>query len=87
MYDTLEEYEERESKESKLVKDADTLEWLLALKEQFDTGNTRAKEWMKIGITRLKTDHGKELATAIMETNSNDWWFLEGSVIRKKKYL
>lgn len=87
MYDILEEYEKRESKESKLVKDADTLEWILALKEQLDTGNTRAKEWIKIGIERLKTSHGKELASAIMETNSNDWWFLEDSVIRQKKYL
>ncbi len=87
MYNILEEYEKRESKESRLVKDADTLEWVLALKEQLDTGNTRAKEWIKIGIERLKTKHGKELADAIMDTNSNDWWFLEDSVIRKKKYL
>lgn len=87
MYDILEEYEQRQSIESILVKDADTLEWLLALKEQFDTGNTRAKEWMKIGMARLKTKHAKELVDAIMKTNSNDWWFLEGSVIRNKKYL
>jgi putative hydrolase of HD superfamily len=87
MFNTLAEYEKRESKEARLVKDADTLEWVLALKEQMDTGNTRALEWIKDGIKRLKTDQGKEIAEAIMEASSNDWWFPEDSVIRKKKYI
>ena len=87
IFDVLHEYEKRESKEAKLVKDADTLEWVLALKEQLDTGNTRALEWIKIGIARLVTKSGKDLSDAIMETNSNDWWFLKDSVIRNKKYL
>lgn len=87
MLETLAEYEKRESKEAKLVKDADTLEWILALKEQMDTGNTRALEWIKDGIKRLKTEQGMEIVKAIMETNSNDWWFPEDSVIRQKKYI
>lgn len=87
MYEVLEEYKERKSKESILVKDADSLEWLLALKEQVDTGNTRALEWTKNAINLIKTPNGLALAKAIMETNSNDWWFPEDSVIRKKKYI
>jgi putative hydrolase of HD superfamily len=87
MFDTLEEYEKRASKEAMMVKDSDTLEWILALKEQYDTGNTRALEWIHVGIDRLKTPNGKLLADAIMDTNSNDWWFPENSVIRQKKYL
>ncbi len=87
MFETLTEYEKRESKESLLVKDADTLEWLLALKEQVDTGNTRALAWMKDGMKRLKTKHGIELGQAILSINSNDWWFPKNSVIRKKKYI
>ena len=87
IFHTLNEYEKRESKEAMIVKDADTLEWILALKEQVDTGNTRALEWMKDGIKRLKTPQGKELSLAIMDTNSNDWWFPENSVIRQKKYI
>ena len=87
IFDTLHEYEKRKSREAMVVKDADTLEWLLALKEQVDTGNTRALEWMLDGVKRLKTDNGKLLAEAIMETNSNDWWFPEDSVIRNKKYI
>lgn len=85
--DTLEEYEHRVSKESLLVKDSDTLEWILALKEQIDTGNTRASEWIKFAIDRLKTPNGKALAKAIMATNSNDWWFPRDSVITQKKYI
>jgi putative hydrolase of HD superfamily len=87
VYNTLNEYEKRESKEALLVKDADTLEWLLALKEQVDTGNTRALAWMKDGMKRLKTKNGIELGKAILDINSNDWWFPKDSVIRKKKYI
>ncbi len=87
MFETLEEYEKRASKEALLVKDADTLEWLIALKEQYDTGNIRALEWMKIGISMLKTKYGKEMPEAILKTNSNDWWFPQDSVISNKKYI
>ncbi|HEY4505385.1 MAG TPA: HD domain-containing protein [Candidatus Paceibacterota bacterium] len=87
MFNTLHEYEERKSREARLVKDADTLEWILALKEQYDTGNTRALEWIKVGMDKLKTAPGKEMATAILDTNSNDWWFPADSVIRRKKYI
>jgi putative hydrolase of HD superfamily len=83
----LGEYEERKSREALLVKDADTLEWILALKEQMDTGNTRAEEWIQVAIERLKTPFAIKLAKAIMKTNSNDWWFPEGGVIRRKKYI
>jgi putative hydrolase of HD superfamily len=85
--DFLGEYEERQSREALLVKDADTLEWILALKEQMDTGNTRAEEWIQVAIERLKTAYAVKLAKAIMTTNSNDWWFPESGVIRRKKYI
>lgn len=71
----LEEYEKRESKESLFVKDADTLEWILSLKEQVDAGNTRAEEWTDSAVKRLKTDVAKELVQEILKTDSNEWWF------------
>lgn len=79
MFDTIEEYEERKSKEALLVKDADNLEWILALKEEVDTGNTRALKWVTSAIKRLKTSHAKNIAKKIMKTDSNDWWFDEES--------
>lgn len=87
IFDTLSEYEKRESKESIIVKDADTLEWILALKEQIDIGNTRAFDRIDFAIGRLKTRYAREIAGTVMTTDSSDWWSPENSVIRQKKYL
>src|SRR3990167_3319248 len=64
-----------ESKEAKLAKDADTLEFLLSLKEQVDIGNERAKTWTPPLLKRLLTDEAKELAKVIVETDSDRWWY------------
>ena len=79
MFKMITEYEDRKSKESIIVKDADNLEWILALKEEYDTGNTRALNWLKPAIKRLKTKSAKAIAGSIMVTDSNDWWFDEKS--------
>lgn len=79
IFDTIGEYEERKSKESLLVKDADNLEWILSLKEEVDTGNTRALKWISSAVKRLKTPHAQKIAKEIMKTDSNDWWFDEES--------
>ncbi len=71
----LGEYEKRESRESLIAKDADTLEWILSLKEQQDTGNTRAATWIPSAVARLKTESAKQLATQIKKTDSDHWWF------------
>lgn len=85
--ETLGEYEKRESLESKIVKDADILEWITSLKEEIDIGNTRAFDRVEYAISLLKTGEAKALAGTIMRTESSDWWSPEDSVIRKKKYL
>lgn len=71
----LHEYEERQSREAILTKEADNLEFILSLKEQIDIGNARAKDWFTIAVARLKTDLGRELANEIMNTDSSEWWF------------
>jgi putative hydrolase of HD superfamily len=71
----IDEYEERQTIESKLVKDADNLEWIISLKEQVDIGNERAREWLPSATARLKTDEAKMLAEIIMNTRSDRWWF------------
>lgn len=89
MLGILKEYEERQSKEALIAKDADILELLLSLKEQADTGNSRAKTWIPSAIKRLKTKSGKKLGKKIIETDSDHWWFAEKDdewwVSRKKK--
>ncbi|MBI2474240.1 MAG: HD domain-containing protein [Candidatus Taylorbacteria bacterium] len=71
----IDEYEERKTKEAVLAKDADNLEWILSLKEQVDTGNSRAKDWIISAVKRLKTPVAKALARRIVKTDSNAWWF------------
>ncbi|PIR97150.1 MAG: phosphohydrolase [Candidatus Doudnabacteria bacterium CG10_big_fil_rev_8_21_14_0_10_41_10] len=72
---TIKEYQERITLEAKLAKDADNLEWALSMKEQWDIGNVRAKDWFEITVKRLITDTGKRLAEEIRKTDSNDWFF------------
>lgn len=73
--EVLREYEERQTRESIIAKDADNIEWILALKEELDTGNTRAKEWIESAVKRLKTEVAKKIAEQIIKTNSDEWWF------------
>lgn len=70
----LSELAERKSKEALLAKDADQLEWILSLKEETDTGNSRAETWIPSAIRRLKTKSAQLLAKKIIKTNSDDWW-------------
>lgn len=71
----IDEYEDRETYESKLVKDADNLEWIMSLKEQVDIGNAKAEEWLPSAAARLKTKEGISLGKVILETRSDRWWF------------
>ncbi|MBI1957441.1 MAG: HD domain-containing protein [Candidatus Niyogibacteria bacterium] len=71
----IDEYEERKSKESLLTKDADSIEFLLSLKEQWDIGNTKAKTWIPSLLKRIRTREGKMIAKAVMKTDSDRWWF------------
>jgi putative hydrolase of HD superfamily len=73
----IEEYEVRKTKESLLAKDADNLEWIMSLKEQFDIGNERAKEWIPSAVKRLKTKEAKMLGAKIIKTSSDRWWFAD----------
>jgi len=73
----VKEYETRESVESQMAKDADNLEWIISLKEQLDTGNIRAREWIPSAIKRLKSEPAQKIAEMIMETDSEEWWFAD----------
>jgi len=71
-----EELEEADSLEAKLAQDADQLDFILILKEEFDMGNKYAGEWLEIAVQRVRTQWGQELAKTITETDHKDWWFL-----------
>lgn len=71
----IDEYEDRKTEESIIVKDADNLEWIMSLREQVDIGNERASEWLSSAVKRLKTKEAQDLAKVILKTRSDRWWF------------
>jgi putative hydrolase of HD superfamily len=73
----LKEYHEKKTVEAILAKDADNIELLLTLKEQVDSGNERAKTWIKAALSRLKSKEGQALADKIIVTDSDHWWFAD----------
>ena len=73
--DLVYEFEEGVTEEAKIARDADQLEFIIALKEHKDLGNTYAQEWLEFSIKRLQTGIAKELSKVILETDSSLWWF------------
>ncbi|MCA1980140.1 MAG: HD domain-containing protein [Calditerrivibrio sp.] len=73
--DLIKDYGKLETIESQIVKDADTLELILYLKEQYDKGNKQALNWINAAKKRLITELGKEIAVSIENSNYYDWWY------------
>lgn len=71
------EYEERACIEAKIVKDADTLDVDLELKEQefrgFNLGDDTLDGRMYVAQEKLYTEAAREFFYAIQESNPNDW--------------
>lgn len=71
------EYEERSSIEAKIVKDADTLDVDLELKEQEYRGIKLGEDTLEgrqyVAQTKLFTESAREFFYAIQESNPNDW--------------
>jgi putative hydrolases of HD superfamily len=74
-----EEYETRETLESKIVKDADNLDVDFELAEQAAIGSQlkNVKQAMRqtVADTKLYTDTAKKLFTQLQEANPHDWHF------------
>ncbi|OAQ20735.1 HD domain-containing protein [Thermosulfurimonas dismutans] len=70
----LEEYLAQKSLEARLARDADQLDLMIMLKEQKDLGNPYAPRWLAYAKRRLKTESGRQLAEAILETDWASWW-------------
>lgn len=71
----LNEFNQGQTLEAQLARDADQLDLILELKEQLDRGNPRAKSWITYALQRMSTEPGKDMAREIMSTQSDDWWF------------
>lgn len=75
MKELFREFNEAQTLEARLAKDADQIDLILDLKEQLDLGNSRATDWLTFAVQRLLTDSGKRIAQKILESQSDDWWF------------
>lgn len=69
----LEEYEQRETKESIVAKDADVLDQLVLEQEYFLNDEKNKKIWQDHMEKMLKTESAKKLAKQIRKTNPFDW--------------
>ena len=74
IHECIQEYEGGETYESKLAHDADQIELMLILKQEFDTGNPRAILWFDNAVLRIKTEAALKLAQTIRDTPSDEWW-------------
>ena len=82
LYDITTEYNERQSLESLLAKDADTIDQILLLREYEWQGSREAKAWLNgerssdgtRHVDRLKTAVAKTLGASLIERNPSDWW-------------
>lgn len=69
-----EEFENGETLEARLARDADQLDLLCNLRLELYRGNTQAAEWIDSALPRLQTDEGRKLAEAILRSDPNHWW-------------
>lgn len=76
------EYEERESREAIIAKDADLLDQILLLREYEWQGNKEAAVWLdgkgedkgNAQLKRLRLGASKRLGEAIIKRDPSEWW-------------
>ncbi|WP_084066980.1 HD domain-containing protein [Desulfocicer vacuolatum] len=68
------EFNQGETREAMLARDADQLSFILELKKLQDIGAKTPDKWLPHVLERLKTDTGRTLAHALLSSNWDDWW-------------
>lgn len=70
----LQEFNQCETLEARLAKDADQISFILELKSILDVKSASPEKWLPTIIERIKTDTGKKLVKSIMDTEWDTWW-------------
>lgn len=70
----IKEFNNRETQESIIAGDADTIELIITLKEELDKGNKQAEIWINDAVNRLKLEESRRIVDEIIKSNSYDWW-------------
>jgi putative hydrolase of HD superfamily len=68
------EYEDRESLESILARDADKLECLIQAREYLVTGHEDVPPWIGTSAAAVRSMSGKRLAELCQQVAPKDWW-------------
>ncbi len=82
LFDIATEYNERQTLESQLAKDADIIDQILLLREYEWQGSREARIWLdgkkadtdSRPLDRLKTDTAKALGKVLYERDPSEWW-------------
>ena len=70
----IEEFNQGESMEARLARDADQISFILELKDLSDLGYVPPGTWIPSIRKRLQTEIGRQLAEAILATERDAWW-------------
>ena len=70
----LDEFNQGESLEARLARDADQIAFILELKDLSDLGYVPPGTWIPSIRRRLQTDIGRQIADAILATERDAWW-------------
>ena len=70
----IDEFNQGQSLESQLARDADQIAFILELKDLSDLGYVPPGTWIPNIRRRLHTDIGKRLVEAILSTERDTWW-------------
>ena len=70
----ISEFNEGQTLEAKLARDADQIALILELKDLIDRGYRPAETWMAYVVPRIRTEVGKRLLDRIQHTERDAWW-------------
>ncbi|MBR4741554.1 MAG: HD domain-containing protein [Desulfovibrio sp.] len=71
----FDEFCAEESFEAQLANDADQLDLIANLAVQLNQGQIFAKDWLDSALPRLHTAVAREVATYLLQTDPNRWWY------------
>ena len=69
------EFYKEKTLEAKIAKDADVLSGMLLEKESLDLGNEKAKKWLTVSFSRLKTKKAQQFGQYLIKTDTDRWWW------------
>ncbi|MCK5211273.1 HD domain-containing protein [Candidatus Parcubacteria bacterium] len=73
-YGYYREFEDRNTKEGVVAKDADWLEQAFQAKEYVDQGYKSCQDWIDNTAKAIETDSAKKIMAEMQKTEFTDWW-------------